>query len=173
MSKNQTAHVRFWSKVAQGENGCWVWMAYRDARGYGQYWRGDKKNVYAHRFAWEEIHGPLPPYTPKGLQLDHLCKNPSCVRPSHLELVAHQTNVLRGDGPTAENSRKTHCIHGHRLNKKNTFYSLSENRRRCKQCEEIREKAERRIEQRRIFAKKYYQENKDMWKKYRTSAQQT
>jgi HNH endonuclease len=78
---------RFWEKVEQGE-GCWLWTGAID-RGYGQFvWNGRKR---AHRVAYELIIGPIP----EGLELDHLCRNKSCVRPEHLEPVTKAENIRR------------------------------------------------------------------------------
>lgn len=38
------------------------------------------------------LRGPIP----DGLQLDHLCRNPSCVNPAHLEIVTGAENIRRG-----------------------------------------------------------------------------
>jgi hypothetical protein len=35
---------------------------------------------------------------PENLELDHLCRNPACVRPDHLEPVTHLENLRRGAG---------------------------------------------------------------------------
>lgn len=48
----------------------------------GKHWR-------AHRFAWQEIHGEIP----NGLQVRHLCGNPSCVNVEHLKLGTNSDNV--------------------------------------------------------------------------------
>jgi hypothetical protein len=45
----------------------------------------------AHIVYWEGEHGPVP----EGLELDHLCRNPPCVNPAHLEPVTHQQNMQR------------------------------------------------------------------------------
>lgn len=90
---------------------CWLWTASRTPSGYGRFRPSRRPWVYAHRFAYEAQHGPIPP----GLELDHLCRTPACVNPAHLEAVTHQENVLRGTGVAARNARKTHCLRGHRL----------------------------------------------------------
>ncbi len=44
----------------------------------------------AHRAAWENAYGPIPP----GLYVLHLCNNPPCFRLSHLKLGTHADNML-------------------------------------------------------------------------------
>ena len=36
--------------------------------------------LLAHRAAWAMENGPIPP----GMQLNHACDNPLCIRPDHL-----------------------------------------------------------------------------------------
>ncbi|NDD52474.1 HNH endonuclease [bacterium] len=45
----------------------------------------------AHRYSWARVNGPLPP----GVQLDHVCRNPRCVNPDHLQIVTQCENLLR------------------------------------------------------------------------------
>lgn len=99
---------RFVAKIT-AEGGCWRWDGTKNAQGYGQiYEPAIKHMVYAHRFAYEFVHGPIP----DGLQIDHLCRNPSCANPSHLEAVSSRENTLRGRAVTAINAAKTHCPRG-------------------------------------------------------------
>ncbi len=72
-------------------DGCWPWVRKAAANGYGQL-NNHGKHYYAHRVAYELAKGPIPP----GLQIDHLCRNPRCVRPDHLEAVTGSENVRRG-----------------------------------------------------------------------------
>jgi hypothetical protein len=90
------------------ENGCWPWLAYRTPLGYGGVdWKG--KPDKAHRVVYQILAAPIP----GGLVLDHLCRNPSCVNPEHLEPVTDRENILRGAGACAQHARKTHCVRGH------------------------------------------------------------
>lgn len=91
----------FWAKVdkdgpvpeGRPELGpCWIWTAALNSEGYGVF-RAYERNRYAHILSWEKEHGRLPP----GRELDHLCRTPRCVRPSHLEAVTHAINVRRGN----------------------------------------------------------------------------
>lgn len=93
---------------------------------YGTFWDGTRM-VRAHRFAYEQEHGPIP----DRLVVDHRCRRRSCVNPAHLEAVDNRTNVLRGAGPTAANARATHCIHGHTLA---DAYRTRRGHRKCRTC---------------------------------------
>lgn len=122
--------IRFWSKVAPpNRNGCRLFQGALDD-GYGRFWINGKLGL-AHRVAWELTYGPISP----GLHLDHLCRNRSCVNPEHLEPVSHAENVLRGEGITAVNARKTHCKRGHELTEENTYRRRDRNTRACIKCQ--------------------------------------
>lgn len=83
-----TESERFWAKVNKTGD-CWLWTGWR-TNGYGRF-TTNGKNWRAHRFAFEEMRGPIP----EGLQLDHLCRVRHCVNPDHLEPVTRQQNMLR------------------------------------------------------------------------------
>lgn len=77
--------------VVDHATGCWEWQHGRDERGYGRTTAGGRE-VLAYRAFYAEAHGE-----PRaGLDLDHLCRNPGCVNPDHLEPVTHAENVRRG-----------------------------------------------------------------------------
>lgn len=128
-----TAAERFWLKVNRTAD-CWIWMAYKNPLGYGQFGVGGSKLVLAHRFAYEAVVGPIPP----GMDLDHLCRNPSCVKPAHLEPVTHRENLLRGVGIVPRNAAKTHCPQDHPYDIANTGHHKSDGSRYCRACARIR-----------------------------------
>ncbi len=105
-------------------NTCWLWTGYVARDGYGRYWAGDKP-VVAHR----AVYGVLVGEVPAGKQLDHLCRNRTCVNPTHLEPVTQRENILRGSGLAANNSKKTNCPLGHEYSGTN-----SRGNRVCNKC---------------------------------------
>ncbi len=133
---------RFWPKV-QKTDGCWIWIGTRTRMGYGQIWDLSRHgHAMAHRVSWEIANGsPIP----DGLVIDHLCRNPSCVRPDHLEVVTVSQNTQRGLAPKKgreRNQAKTHCPKGHAYTDENTYrYG---NRRVCRTCAIERTQARRR-----------------------------
>lgn len=97
---------------------CIDWWGYVGADGYGRVHQYPMPPTVAHRMVYEECFGLVP----DGLVLDHLCRNRACVNPAHLEVVTHRTNILRGESPTANNAKKTHCKRGHALDGENVRY---------------------------------------------------
>ncbi len=89
-------YFRFWKHVLLGDalgDGCWDWQGLR-VRGYGVMHctvNSRKTTIRAHRYAYELIVGPIP----EGLTIDHLCRNPACVNPAHLEPVTIAENLRR------------------------------------------------------------------------------
>lgn len=110
-----------------GGDGCWEWTGNRDPHGYGRITVA-KKTKRAHRVVYEHFKGPIP----EGLVIDHLCRNPGCVNPDHLEAVTIKVNTLRGVSVSARNAVKTHCIHGHEFTPENTYRRKTG--RACRAC---------------------------------------
>ena len=110
-------------------NGCWLWTGAK-SRGYGNIYRGPGLGGgRAHRTLYELTVERVP----AGLELDPLCRTPSCVNPDHLEVVTRAENRQRGIHPTNGNERKTHCIRGHVFDDANTHRDRH-GRRQCRAC---------------------------------------
>lgn len=111
---------RFWDKtVKQGE--CLVWTGTKNPIGYGGF-QVDGKRRLAHRVAYQLTKGEIP----TGLEIDHLCRNKSCVNPEHLEVVTRSVNCLR-------KLPCTHCKYGHEFTKANTWIE-KDGHRHCRHC---------------------------------------
>ena len=142
--------TRFEAKVHRTET-CWLWTgAHAKKKPYGLFYAGARllsggpKNVYAHRWAWEQVNGPVP----EGLVLDHICENPPCVRVDHLRTATQQENICRGF------SHKINCPQGHPYSPENTF--IRSGARVCKTCCRLRDRT-RRLKARQSKAHQQYQ----------------
>ena len=117
----------FYAKVeVQGE--CWVWTGARHPGGYGRVW-WEGRTRPAHRVSLE-LEGIE---IPEGHHVDHLCVNPPCIRPSHLEPVTPTENTKR--------ARKwwhkfTACPNGHPYDTTD-----ADGRRRCRECRAAQRRA--------------------------------
>lgn len=89
---------RLASSVVITDSGCWEWMFNRNQAGYGRISVKGRK-MLVHRVVYEIATGTLPP------ELDHLCRNPPCCNPAHLEPVTHAENMAR--------RRQWVCARGH------------------------------------------------------------
>lgn len=140
-----STEYRFWPKVnkagpvsALANGNCWIWMAATNGKnGYGIFRGGEGRDLcgsrrwmLVHRFVYEITFGPIP----EGLEPDHLCRNRLCVNPSHLELVTHRVNTLRGYSPAANQARRDHCLRGHVFDKRENG-----GKRRCSICDRVKE----------------------------------
>lgn len=117
---------RFMAKVDVNPYGCWNWTAGLNSTGRGVFSPGKgedgKRDQWlAYRLLYLITRGAIP----DGLELDHLCRNPRCVNPWHLEAVTHQENINRV-------LRSPTCPHGHLYTEANTMFYHGY--RRCKSC---------------------------------------
>lgn len=120
--------IRFCRKIGFDDNGCWIWTAPLAPDHYPQI-KVDGRFVYAHCFSYEYFRGPIP----HGYEVDHLCRNKSCVSPWHLEPVTPAVNCQRA-GNGGYNKVKTHCPRGHPYDEENTYRSPGRAHRVCRIC---------------------------------------
>lgn len=71
-----------------GPTACWPWKSCVDGGGYGTVTIKNRQ-LGAHRVAWEEARGEIPP----GLCVLHTCDNPPCCNPAHMFLGTHLDNA--------------------------------------------------------------------------------
>lgn len=123
--KNLMRHV----DQSGGPDACWPWMSGGD--GYGKYGRANVngKTVGAHVAVYRHLVGPVP----AGLEIDHLCRNPICCNPAHMEPVTRRENVLRQPKVIAARTA-SHCRNGHPWTPENTYIHPSQGSRICRIC---------------------------------------
>lgn len=83
---------RFARKTQPGghDKTCWEWNGAKTKAGYGTF--DDNGTVNAHKWAWQQLVSEVP----EGMELDHICRNRSCARPSHLQLVTPKEHSALG-----------------------------------------------------------------------------
>lgn len=151
---------RFLAKVkpADDDSGCLNWIGTRNHQGYGIFSEFGK-TYFAHRWIIQRVY-PIPP----GMQIDHLCRNHSCVRPTHLEIVTQAENVRRGVAARRVSEKwasRTHCPNNHPLAGDNLYIYVHPKRgtvsRRCRQCvtDRIAANIERHREYHKIYARQF------------------
>ena len=100
---------------SSGETGaCWTWTGKHDRGGYGRLnlWVPSENSVVtvqAHILTYVVFHGgartaqqawdEYQSLVVSGLELDHLCRNPTCINVDHLEPVTPAENCRRRDEP--------------------------------------------------------------------------
>lgn len=106
---------------------CWEWTGPVNEAGYGQFPSPYVGTRQAHRAFYIHHVGPVA----DELDIDHLCRNPPCVNPAHLEPVTHQVNVQRGWDATLAGW----CQKGiHELKTAADWYVPRKGNRQCYRC---------------------------------------
>lgn len=89
-NKGLSAEECFRTHVKRSENGYWTWTGGTFTSGYGHF-HVKRRSVGAHVFAYEQYVGPIP----KGMEIDHCCRVPTCVDIRCLDAVTHSENIRR------------------------------------------------------------------------------
>lgn len=141
---HRTPLERYLGAIALPDDGtdCILWTGGTGSGGYGIVSLGKADlQVKAHRFIYEHAVGPIP----KDYVIHHICKNISCVNPSHLECLQENVHRSLKDPP-----RKTHCLKGHEYTEDNIYWqpphpASGQNKQGmvCRQCRREKEKARR------------------------------
>jgi hypothetical protein len=126
---------RFFARVNKTD-GCWLWNRPTED-GYGEFYF-NRRTFKAHRISYTLAKGQIP----RGLLIDHMCRNRLCVNPDHLRAVDDATNALENsNSPASINHRKTHCNRGHELANENLLrVGRNKENRSCHECDKARKR---------------------------------
>ena len=104
---------------------CWIWTG-ATTKGYGKvFWKGQMRT--AHRVCFSVlVKEPV-----KRSHVDHLCRNPPCCNPAHLEEVSMRENIARAIVLV------THCKRGHERTPENSRKTYGG----CRLCQNIRQRS--------------------------------
>jgi hypothetical protein len=84
--------VRFWKQVSPEPNsGCWLWVGRLGPAGGALMALGDRNQVQAHRWYYEQVKGHLP----SELHLRRKCGVRGCVRPEHFRVERPEVRAER------------------------------------------------------------------------------
>ena len=125
---------RFWSKVSVGGlSQCWQWNGSKNQKGYGKVATDETGTLdYAHRVSVRLSGREIP----QGMEIDHQCRNTSCVNPNHLRVVTHLVNV-RCSRVGQHFRNKVACPKGHPYDASNTMLRTTPSGgigRACRAC---------------------------------------
>lgn len=130
---------RFLAKVAfNPDTGCEEWQAAANRQGYGCFGVGHDKLYLAHRWRYEQVHGPLP----RGAVVRHTCDNPRCVTLEHLVAGSQADNMrdMQDRGRSKKGRLSSRCKRGHDMSDA-YVHTRSDGRvaRTCRTCKRMRQ----------------------------------
>lgn len=132
---------RLLAGIKKVPSGCWEWQGSLSKSGYAHIGINDR-TYRAHRISYTEWVGEIP----AGMLVCHTCDNRKCINPEHLWLGTNSDNmrdcVSKGRFVVRPKLKRTHCIHGHKFTKKNTYLAPSGGRH-CQVCQRDKYKRKR------------------------------
>lgn len=90
------------SRSAPNDAGCWIWSLAVDPEGYGILGPNPNGQRFAHRLSYTLFVGEIP----DDLSVDHICFQPDCVNPLHLQLLTVSENSRRKQSDEARERRR-------------------------------------------------------------------
>lgn len=100
------ANTHTWDAPLGLHNECWSWTGSRDSKGYG-FISVNGRTRRVHIVAWELATGRK---LRKGYTLQHRCRNTSCWRPSHVEVMSRSRNTADGNRNNPRSTEKARAM---------------------------------------------------------------
>ena len=84
-----TVHIFSRCKI---ESNCWIWQGATSGFGYPvANINGRGTFTYLHKHIYSRYKGDII----RGMKVDHICNNPKCLKPGHLQVLTHGDNVTK------------------------------------------------------------------------------
>jgi len=82
-------HERIQKHITKVDSGCWEWNGFRNQAGYGLVWLNGKQHRVHRIVLSKKVGRPL-----EDTEVSrHMCNNPACCNPEHLEVGTTQDNI--------------------------------------------------------------------------------
>ena len=82
-------HERIQTHITKIDGGCWEWNGVKNGAGYGMVWLNGKHHRVHRLMLSKKLNRPL-----EGTEITrHMCNNPACCNPEHLEVGTIQDNI--------------------------------------------------------------------------------
>lgn len=108
-------------------------------------WRtaSGRRHHHVYNRLYLRLFGPIP----EGLELHHICEEPACCNPWHLEPLTRKEHARISPDHAKHHREKTHCPRGHAYAGTN-LKILADGGRCCRACQKIRNDSRPRAKER-------------------------
>lgn len=89
-------------EIEVNEEDCHIVVSHKlNQDGYFRKMTASGKAIMWHRKVYEDTHGEIP----KGMEVDHMCRNRACINPKHLQLLTTSQHKAKTNKERADDKR--------------------------------------------------------------------